>query len=274
MSVEATGLQQIVVPRAEGTSFTVQLCRAADEAAPVVLVVPAMGMKARYYLGLIQALAAAGVHGAVSEQRGHEAHGGRRAGWGYDYGYAELVEDLRAAVAVVRGALPGAPVHLLGHSLGGQIAIAYAGTGGELDGLILMASSTPYWKHWRSPAIRAAGYLFPMVSRIVGHYPGERLGFAGRESRGLMRDWGVLARTGRLVLGEEGLADVAVPVLAVSVEGDALGVPEAVDALVAKLPASTATREHLAHDGIDHFRWAKRPEVVVPLIARWVGVSG
>jgi predicted alpha/beta hydrolase len=84
-----------------------------------------------------------------------------------------------------------------------------------------------------------------------------------------MRDWAHLARTGRFVAGEERLPDVDLPVLAISVEGDGLGPQRAVDALVAKLPNARATRDHLDVDGIDHFKWARRPEVVVPRIVAW-----
>lgn len=263
-------LTQTLIERSEGTRFALTTARSAQESAPVVVVVPAMGMKARYYVGLIEALAAAGPHAVVAEQRGHEASGGRLPSRSYDFGYAEMVADLDDALRAVRAEFPDSPVHLLGHSLGGQIATMYAALHpGAVAGLILMASSTPHWPHW-GPRLLVAGYAFPLVSRLVGHYPGERLGFAGREARGVMRDWGRLARTGRFVAGEDALATVRLPVLAVSVEGDTLGVPAAVDALVAKLPGASVTRRHLDAEGVDHFRWAKHPDLVVPLITQWL----
>lgn len=261
-------LEEIVLDRVEGTRFRVTLARAADPAAPVVIVAPAMGMGARYYLPLVEALAEAGVHGAVAEQRGHEAEGGRVPGRDYDFAYADLLDDLTAAVAAVRAELPEAPVHLLGHSLGGQIATMYAALH-PADGLILVASSTPYWRNW-GWRLHAAGYGFPLAARLLGHFPGARVGFAGREARGVMRDWGRLARTDRFPMGDDRIADVEVPLLVVSVEGDRLGPPRAVEGLVARMPRATVTRAHLDEDGVDHMRWARRPASVVPIIVKWL----
>lgn len=272
MSTAPVHHTEIVLERAEGTSFVVTLVRAVGAAAqaPVVLVAPAMGMKARYYLPLLEALAAAGVHAAVAEQRGHEASGGRLPGRDYDFGYADLVEDLARAVEAVRVELPGAPVLLLGHSLGGQVAALYAGAHPDvLAGLILVASGTPHWRDY-SRRLLFAAYAFPLAARVVGYFPGERLKFAGREARGLMRDWGHLARTGRFPRGERALVDVRLPVLSVSIEDDWLGPVSSIDGLVAKLPGADVTRVHVAEDGVDHFRWARRTEPVVPLIADWL----
>ncbi|WP_300680794.1 alpha/beta fold hydrolase [Nocardioides sp.] len=240
--------------------------------APVVVLSPAMGMPAGYYLTVLDALAAAGLHGVAYEQRGHEK-GGQPAGWRRNFGYAELVEDLVQVIAQARSAHPDSPVIVLGHSLGGQVSVAAIGEHpGLYDGLILMASSTPHWRHW-SRKILAAGVLFPTIANVLGHFPGDRLKFAGREARRMMTQWGTLARSGRLPLGEDGLGAVDVPVLAVSIEGDWLGVPSAVDALCAKLPASTALRVHVDEEGIDHFKWARRPASVMGSITDWVATQ-
>lgn len=278
MSVGSTRpeVEQLTLTRTEGTRFQITITRAAAASAgtPVVVVQPAMGMKARYYSAFAEELAAAGVHAVVVEQRGHEAvvgaGGGRLPGRNYDFGYAEIVEDLDAAITAVRAELPGAPLHLLGHSLGGQIAVVYAALHpGVLSGIVLVASGTPHWRMFGGRLLFAS-YAFPLAAAVVGHFPGARLNFAGREARGLMRDWGHLARTGRFVVGESGLADVTLPVLAVSIEDDWLGPVASVDGLVAKLPKATVSRVHIDEDGIDHFRWARQSEPAVPLVTGWL----
>lgn len=276
MTTPALTRSRMVLERAEGTSYAVTLVRAAEASAgtPVVLVAPAMGMKARYYEPLLDALASAGVHAAVAEQRGHEAEGGRVPGRSYDFGYADLVDDLARAVEAVHAELPAAPLVVLGHSLGGQIAMMYAARQPDsLAGLVLVASGTPHWRDY-SRRLLFAAYGFPLIARVVGHFPGAQLKFAGREARGLMRDWGHLARTGRFVTDERGLADVTRPVLSISIEDDWLGPVSSIDGLVAKLPAATVTRVHVDEDGVDHFRWARQAEPVVPLIVEWLGSLG
>jgi predicted alpha/beta hydrolase len=261
--------RRIVLERPEGTSSTLAVWSAAEPTAPAVLVVPAMGMPASYYHRFGEAMAAAGLHCSLMELRGHEASGGRLPGRDYDFGYVDVVGDVADAVEATRSALPDAPVVLLGHSLGGQLALMYAALHpGQVAGIALVAASTPHWRTW-APWILPASQGFVVASRLLGHFPGQRVRFAGRESRGLIRDWAHLARTGRFVAGERRLAEVDHPVLAVSVEGDWLGPARAVDALVAKVPNARVTREHLDVDGIDHFKWARRPEVVVPLLVEW-----
>jgi predicted alpha/beta hydrolase len=138
----------------------------------------------------------------------------------------------------------------------------------DLAGIVLVASSTPHWRTW-APWILPLSQGFVALSRVLGHFPGRRVRFAGREARGLIRDWAHLARTGRFVAGEEGLGAVELPLLAISVEDDWLGPARAVDALVAKLPRARVERQHLDLEGVDHFTWARRPEVVVPRIVAW-----
>lgn len=246
----------------------------AAEPGPVVLVVPAMGMPAGYYGKLATALAEAGWSTAVMEQRGHEETGGRKPGWRHDFGYAELVDDIGAAVDLIDA--DGTEVYLLGHSLGGQVGIAYAAQHPDrVAGLILVAAPSPYWRHY-GLAFLPLSQLMGLLARVVGHFPGQKVRFAGREARGVMTDWARLARTGRLATGRPrvdhgpALARLAVPALAISIEGDTLAPLTAVHKLAEMIPSADLDRVHLDADGIDHFRWARRPETVLPAVTAWL----
>uniref|UniRef100_UPI002612FA01 alpha/beta fold hydrolase n=1 Tax=Ferrovibrio sp. TaxID=1917215 RepID=UPI002612FA01 len=213
---------------------------------------------------------------------GHEESGGRKPGWGYDFGYHDLLtEDWPLAIAVVKARFQSAPFYLLGHSLGAQVSSIYAAHHPQqLDGLILIACSSVHWKLWPK-AFLAYSQMVPLVARIVGHFPGHRFRFAGREARTLMTDWARQARTGRFMFGrprvdhDRHLANLSLPVLGISLQGDFFAPKHAMDGLLGKFPKAQLTRHHLdpkamGFQGIDHFRWVRKPEIVMPKVVEWL----
>lgn len=277
--------ETIRLHRREGTSFAVTLRTASDPAAPLLLIQPAMGLQAGYYVKLAEALAEAGFSVAVSELRGHEETGGRLPARGYDFGYHEmLAEDWPLAVQALRDRLPAAPLYLLGHSLGGQISAIYAAHHpAQVAGLILIACSSVHWKLWPLPFLPYS-QLVGLAGRVLGHFPGHRFRFAGREARTLMADWARQARTGRFRFGQPPidhdrvLATLALPVLGISFTTDFFAPKRAADGLLAKMPKAALTRHHLdpkalGFSGIDHFRWARQPAIVLPLIRAWLAAQ-
>jgi predicted alpha/beta hydrolase len=238
-------------------------------------------MRASWYVPFAAALAAAGFHAAVTELRGHEAAAGaRRPGRRYDFDYADLLADLRAALTVVRAELPSAPVVLAGHSMGGQLAsVLLASDPDAAAALVLLASGTPHWRVW-GPWQLVRTQAAHALAVAVGHFPGARVGFAGREARGVVRDWAGVARNGRFAVGRParsslpGLAVLRLPVLAVTVEGDGFGPRRAAHALLRLMPKATTESVHVlpapGDEPLDHFRWARRPELVVPPLAAWL----
>lgn len=276
--METTTPEMIAIPRQEGTSFTVHW-HGAEPADPVVLLVPAMGVQAGYYGKLAAALHAQGFSIAVTELRGHEASGGVRPSRAYDFGYTDLVADLHQAVDAVRSRRPEAPIYLLGHSLGGHLGAVFAAHHPTaLAGLMVVASGSVWWRLWNR-RMYAVGVAIDLSSRLLGYFPGHRLGFAGREARGQMRDWVRFNRTGRLEFGsppidhDPAIAGLRLPVLGISCEGDSFAPPKALNGLLAKFPRASITRLHVGAEQAEppgHLRWARRPELVVDHIAGWV----
>lgn len=242
---------------------------------PIVLVWPAMGVPARFYRPFATALHAAGAGVLVTDLRGT---GGSTppVSRSSRHGYAELVEDVAAVLAMVKPWRDGRPVVLLGHSLGGQLCVLHlARTGGsEVDGLVLVASGLPYWRHYRG--IRRWG-LRPwagglrLVTAAVGMWPGW--GFGGRQSRGVIRDWARTVRTNDFpplpgVDLPAALAAVTTPTLGISLADDDYTPAATVDDLVGRLPAAPVRREHLPTGG--HFHWARTARPVADLVAGFV----
>ncbi|MDI5969532.1 alpha/beta fold hydrolase [Streptomyces sp. SL13] len=269
----------------DGARITIRALARPDAGAPVVVVLPAMGMAARHYTPLVRSLHAAGLTVATCDLRGHgESRPVPRRG--VRFGYREIVEhDIKAVLDAVAAAFPAAPLLLLGHSLGGQLGMVHCGVfRPRLAGAVLVASGSAWFRTFGPLAglYRLTHSQFSILaSALLGHWPGERLGFGGRESARLMRDWARQMRTGRYrVPGactdyDQALADVELPVLAVDVANDALAPPRAVDHLCDKMPRARVERwsytvERADGRPLDHFRWIRHNRGLVEVIARWV----
>lgn len=256
------------------------------DGAPVILVLPAMGVGASYYTPLAHALDDAGLTAVVADFPGQGASSPtheqtvqtkERHGRGYDY----LARTyLPALVEAVRGAYPDRPLVALGHSLGGQVLTMALRAGTvEVDAAAFVAAGTVHWRRFgvKGPAIVALAGTVRATIRTLGWWPGHRMGFGGTQPASIMRCWSHLALTGRFP-GETKATVPSVraglPVLAVHVQGDETYAPTgAIDGLMDALPGAVVTRWRLeAPEGQPapgHLRWARRPLGLPEYLAAW-----
>lgn len=261
---------------------------ARDHATGKVLVLPALGVPARFYAQLAEQLAARGLEVAVLELRG-TGDSPLRASRRCDFGFAELLdEDVPAALHSLGCARDGLPVWLLGHSLGGHLAVITAGRmPEEIDGLMLVACGSPWREAYRDATRRKIGALcalIPVCNALLGYFPGDRIGFGGRQPRRMMRDWRTLALSGRYSAEgidddlEAGIPRYAGPVLSLRMADDAFAPEAATRAVTDKLAGADPTESVLDADALgtaaDHFRWARRPDAVVARMADWLHTAG
>ncbi|MCK9488953.1 MAG: alpha/beta fold hydrolase [Xanthomonadales bacterium] len=254
------------------------------QARAALLWLPALGVAARHYLPLAQALAAGGVASFIHEWRGlgsSSLRAGRRSNWGY----RELLEqDLPASARLLRSSLgDAAPTTTIvgGHSLGGQLAcchaaLAAAGHGGEVyDRLWLVAAGTPHWRSFAHPQRLLLPAIYAglrWLSRLTGYLPGRRVGFAGNEARGLITDWSRVGQSGRYRAAgldidlDAAMAALQLPVDAVVMARDWMAPASSLEGLVARMPSTTACGLELdaAELGVaaDHFAWMRQPQAV------------
>ncbi len=243
---------------------------------------PAMGVSARQYRPLAQALAECGIAVAVQEWRGigsSNRRAGRRANWGY----RELLgDDLPAAQSALHQHWSQASWLLGGHSLGGQLAMLHAAMAREnYAGIALVASGSPCWRSFRyGAAIGAAYALAPMLAQLFGYLPGRRIGFGGNEARGVIADWARSGRTGTYAARglpvdlEAALRKLRTPVLGVRLADDWLAPAASLDHLLDKSPLAlrtdcVITAAELAPASATHFTWMAKPQLVAASIVSW-----
>lgn len=272
-------VEELPLQAADGHAYTLRRVQPPGARAGL-LFLPALGVPARKYDAFALALAARGFAVALHEWRGI-ASSSVRASRRRDWGYAELLGlDLPATLAALDPALPWS---FGGHSLGGQFAaMAAAIEPARCAGLVLAATGVPDRRTFagtRRLGIGAFARALSPLTRLVGHYPGERLGFAGREAGGLMRDWAATVLSGRYLAygGDEPLdaklGRLRQPTLALHFSHDWF-VPEAsLQGLIEKLGDGPRRLERFDDARLgaraDHFRWMRSPDAVAGAIADW-----
>jgi predicted alpha/beta hydrolase len=240
------------------------------DAGPVLVTWPALGVPAGRYGRFARAMAATGVAVVTADYRG-QGDSDLRITRDSRFGYRELAaEDLRDVVRAVREQAPGRPVHLVCHSLGGQLAaVLETDHPGCYDGLVLAAAGTPHWRTypgWTRAVPLVSTHVLLATAKLRGVLDSGRL---GRQSATLVADWARMARTGSWVAGGHRTEPRRFPLLAVSFEGDSLAPPGAVDALCRFFPHADLTRRHLPEPR-GHAGWLREPQPLVDAVHAWL----
>lgn len=272
-----------LVDTASGYQVPVRFFHAESARANLVLMA-ALGISARFYVPLAEALHDIGLNVLLVEQRGH-GDSALRPSRRVDFGFREaLTEDVPVVMDWFEQRAPGLPLYLMGHSLGGHYAAITAGRFPDrVSGVIVAACGSPWTEGFSGATRRQLKLLLriiPLCNLSLGYYPGDKVGFGGREARTLMTDWATLAKTNRyqaVGLGDDleaGIADYTGPVLSIRMADDAYA-PEAAMAAVTdkfeRAPVSkhVVTAEQIG-DRADHFRWVRKPEAVAEHVQAWL----
>lgn len=247
-----------------------------------ILFLPALGVPLGYYRPLFDSWAARGRHVFGAETRGMPLSpvDGRSS----RTGYGVLVNDDIPALVAAVGERVSVPVVVVGHSLGGQVALLCAAADRITPTAVVAiasGSSSPLTVPTTRGRLRRRFEILIVRAavRVLGYWPGHRLGFGGRQTGELMTDWAHEARFGGYRLAgdptdyEGALGSLTVPALLVGIAGDDMITPRAMGHLVDRLPSTADTvlvpesPEH-AHG---HFAWARRdPEAVIAPVEAWL----
>ncbi|MRH88318.1 alpha/beta fold hydrolase [Nocardia sp. SYP-A9097] len=280
---EFSTLDATTVETGDGVIFTLRWLPAERADAPVVLILPAMAMKAKTYYALAKALHAQGLSVVTTDLR---AQGEARPALGEhtDFGYREMIEiDLPAILTAVEQRFPDTPIHLFGHSLGGQLALLFAAAEpGRVTGVTVIGTGTVFWwafgpRRWYE-ALSQIQWI-GVKSRIKGFWPGGVL-IPAPMPGGVMIDWSIHSLTSYYRPRGTGrrynslLAAMTLPVLAISLSDDVLGPKSNVDFLVSRMPAAGVTQWHIDENSPvehrDHFMWVKDATAIAAGVAAWI----
>lgn len=241
----------------------------------LVLIVPALGTPARVYRRLAETLQAAGADAAVLELRG-VGQSPVRARRGVDWAYNDLVDgEIQHAIRTLKRQFPTRRMIGLGHSLGGHAILLHQARHPDqaLDQVVLVGSGAPYWRSYRWPmswVTRGFGTVVAASSRVLGYFPGSRLGFGGNQGQTLMRQWSRFLASGSLAVAHwrdddwrRRLRQLPVPLRAIHVPGDGYAPKASIGHLLTEVGSRSPVETADVEGAPGHFGWLKMPEGIV-----------
>lgn len=229
---------------------------------PIVIINPATSVRARYYARFAAFLHEHGFDVLTYDYRGigesrPPSLRDFQAGW-LDWGR----QDFEAALTFVATRLPGQPIYIVAHSIGGFL-IGLAASSHRIKRIFTMGAQYAYWKDY-APNQRVSMFIkwhviMPLVTRLYGYFPGKRLGWLEDTPQGVVRDWTApypdfedMWRRGPFRLPEselqtlaERFAAVRGETLAVSLADDEFGTIPAIQRLLRYFRNSPRTHLHI-----------------------------
>ena len=176
------GITRVDIATTDGVTLAAEVREPPSTARTTVLLAPAMMASARTMArGLAPLLVSRGHRVVLFDFRGH-GESGVPAAKGGDWSYDELVRgDFAAVASAVRARFDG-PLALVGHSLGGHVAVAAAGAGlAELDALVLLGANV--WLPHLEPSRRMRAVKRAILEAAAR--TGERVGYLPVRALGL-----------------------------------------------------------------------------------------
>ncbi|MFG8976253.1 alpha/beta hydrolase family protein [Pseudomonas paraeruginosa] len=156
------------------------------------LIAPAMGVEQRFYAAFAAWLAERGYLAVTFDYLGM---GQSRSGplRGLEVSVLDWARhDCSAMLAAALAEIGDRPLYWIGHSLGGQILPFVEGRE-HIARIFSIASGSGYWKENSVPLRNRVWLLWyviaPLLTPLLGYFPGRRLGMVGDLPRGVIEQW-------------------------------------------------------------------------------------
>lgn len=232
---------------ADGYRLGATLFRPAASNHRAVLIMAATGVPQEYYARFAAFLAERGFTVLTFDYRGigRSLHGPLRSVKAGMRDWAVL--DGAAAFEFLDTTYPEHKILAVGHSFGGQ-SFGLLPRPERIAAALTVGSQSGYWKHW--PALGRAWMWpsthigLPLVPRLLGYFPGSRLGFGEDLPKGVTIEWASWCRHPRYLVGALGVereyARFRAPLRLYSISDDAFAPHRAVEALAVLYENSTS----------------------------------
>ena len=266
---------------------------AAGRSRPVVIINSATSVLCQYYFRFAEYLAAHDFNVIVYDYRGiglsrPYSLRGFDASW-LDWGS----RDFEAVLKFAQKSFPDQPISVVAHSVGGFL-LGLARSNDQVSRAITIGSQYAYWRDYASHAkgrmLLKWHLLMPLATILFGYFPGKRLGWLEDTPKGVVRDWvfsqprfedtwrgaASMRYPDKEALVQQ-FAKIRAPILAIDVEDDEFGTPQAIERLHAyfincRISRLRISPQMLGEQSVGHFGFFNRrfAKTLWPIALRWL----
>ena len=252
-----TFVRQIAAPDGYPLSATVYQSTAPEA---VLIIAPAVAAPQTLYRHFAAFMAGQGVDCITFDYRGTANSLAKNSPYRIqleDWGK----QDIETIIRLARTSYADkTPVHLLGHSIGGQL-LGLAPSSKELSRIVHIAVSAPYWRRWplkmSLKMLLLGKAIIPLLSAFRAKFPSNVLGLGKiNVPSSATRQWARwMSRPEYLFdpvfkLDLTGYQQLDQPLLAIGFSDDELAPPINIDALLDQFPEAQITREQIDVPGL------------------------
>jgi predicted alpha/beta hydrolase len=225
-------MESLSLTSADGAPLAARLFKPQGAPCGAVLIGGAMGVRQDYYRPFAGWLARQGYVVATFDYRGSgESRPDGRSLRGFRADLFDWASDTDTAIDALAAHAQGAPLYLIGHSLGAQLP-GLLRHRDRVHGLVSVAAGSGYWRD-NAPQLRRMVLYFwyvlvPLGTALFGYFPGKRLGKVGDLPKGVVLQWRKWCMHPRYHVGAEGapvrerFEAARFPVVALSITDDEL----------------------------------------------------
>lgn len=276
--------QPTTIQLKNNTTLAITFFKTKISNAPVLIIYPAFGVVAAYYQSFAEQLSEKGTTVVTVDLHGHGLSSIRPNGQN-DYGFLEMLEELKAVSDYLQQNNSRSKIYILGHSLGGQTAsLAVAKYPNNFAGLATIGAPNVHFKGWSGVHYyrrKMLIHFLPIFGKIISVLPKVKIGGYYTTPK-QVREWGYTGKTGKYkVIGdnfdyEKAITVVTIPVLAIDIEGDLMAPQKSIINLYQKFKNTTAlttytlTKEATSPK-LSHINWPHRAtNIMVQLMQDWM----